>query len=65
MSDTLQGKRSYSSVFDKKASIPPIKILERKVFSFGMKLGLSYINYKDKLIGEQVAYVIDDILTAV
>lgn len=30
-----------------------------------MKLGLSYISYKDKLLGEQVAYVIDDMLTAV
>jgi hypothetical protein len=30
-----------------------------------MKLGLSYINYKDKLLGEQVAYVIDDMLSAV
>jgi hypothetical protein len=30
-----------------------------------MKLGLSYVSYKDKLLGEQVAYVIDDMLTAV
>lgn len=30
-----------------------------------MKLGLSYVNYKDKLLGEQVAYVIDDMLTAI
>jgi len=30
-----------------------------------MKLGLSYISYKDKLLGEQVAYVIDDMLDAV
>jgi hypothetical protein len=30
-----------------------------------MKLGLSYIGYKDKLLGEQVAYVIDDMLDAV
>jgi len=30
-----------------------------------MKMGLSYISYKDKLLGEQVAYVIDDILDAV
>ena len=30
-----------------------------------MKLGLSYIGYKDKLLGEQVAFVLDDMLTAV
>ena len=30
-----------------------------------MKLGLSKIPYKDKLLAEQVAYVIDDMLTAV
>jgi hypothetical protein len=30
-----------------------------------MKLGLSYVSYKDKLLGEQVAYVIDDMITAV
>jgi len=30
-----------------------------------MKLGLSYISYKDKLLGEQVAYVVDDMITAV
>ena len=30
-----------------------------------MKLGLSYVNYKDKLLGEQVAFVIDDMITAV
>lgn len=30
-----------------------------------MKLGLSYVNYKDKLLGEQVAYLIDDMLTAI
>jgi len=30
-----------------------------------MKLGLSYVSYKDKLLGEQVAYVLDDMLTAV
>lgn len=30
-----------------------------------MKLGLSYVSYKDKLLGEQVAYVIDDMLSAV
>ena len=49
----------------KSPAIPPIKMMERKVLSFGMKLGLSYVNYKDKLLGEQVAYVIDDMLTAV
>ena len=30
-----------------------------------MRLGLSYVNYKDKLLGEQVAFVIDDMLTAI
>ena len=30
-----------------------------------MKLGLSEVSYKDKLLGEQVAYVLDDMLTAV
>jgi hypothetical protein len=30
-----------------------------------MKLGLSYVGYKDKLLGEQVAYVVDDMITAV
>lgn len=30
-----------------------------------MKMGLSYIGYKDKLLGEQVAYVLDDMLDAV
>ena len=30
-----------------------------------MKLGLSYVSYKDKLLGEQVAYVLDDMITAV
>lgn len=30
-----------------------------------MKLGLSQVSYKDKLLGEQVAYVIDDMLTAI
>ncbi len=30
-----------------------------------MKMGLSYVSYKDKLLGEQVAYVIDDMLDAV
>lgn len=30
-----------------------------------MKLGLSYVSYKDKLLGEQVAFVIDDMITAV
>lgn len=30
-----------------------------------MKLGLSYVSYKDKLLGEQVAYVIDDMITAI
>lgn len=39
--------------------------MERKVLSFGMKLGLSYVSYKDKLLGEQVAYVIDDMIAAI
>jgi hypothetical protein len=30
-----------------------------------MKLGLSYVSYKDKLLGEQVAYVLDDMITAI
>ncbi len=30
-----------------------------------MKMGLSYIGYKDKLLGEQVAYIIDDMLDAI
>ena len=30
-----------------------------------MRLGLSYISYKDKMLGEQVAYVLDDMLDAV
>lgn len=30
-----------------------------------MKMGLSYISYKDKLLGQQVAYVIDDMLDAI
>ena len=42
-----------------------MKMMERKVLTLGMKLGLSYVNYKDKLLGEQVAYVIDDMLNAV
>jgi hypothetical protein len=40
-------------------------MLEKKTLSFGMKMGLSYVGYKDKLLGEQVAYVIDDMLDAV
>ncbi len=40
-------------------------MLEKKTLTFGMKMGLSYISYKDKLLGEQVAYVIDDMLDAV
>ena len=30
-----------------------------------MKLGVSYIGYKDKLLGEQVAYLLDDMVTAI
>lgn len=40
-------------------------MLEKKTLTFGMKMGLSYVSYKDKLLGEQVAYVIDDMLDAV
>jgi hypothetical protein len=40
-------------------------MLEKKTLSFGMKMGLSYIGYKDKLLGEQVAYIIDDMLDAI
>ena len=67
ISESMDGKtRIFSSMAEKKSpAIPPIKMMERKVLSFGMKLGLSYVNYKDKLLGEQVAYVIDDMLTAV
>lgn len=57
--------RALSSIIDKKPAIPPVKMLERKNLSFGMKLGLSYVSYKDKLLGEQVAYVLDDMLLAV
>ena len=55
-----------SSLMERKTpQIPPVKMMDRKVLSLGMKLGLSYVNYKDKLLGEQVAYVIDDMLNAV
>ena len=58
--------RASSSIAERKTPfIPPMKSMERKVLTLGMKLGLSYVNYKDKLLGEQVAYVIDDILNAV
>ena len=57
--------RALSSIIDKKPAIPPVKMLEKKNLSFGMKLGLSYVSYKDKLLGEQVAYVLDDMLQAV
>ncbi len=58
--------RVMSSITQKKTPvIPPVKMLEKKTLTFGMKLGLSYISYKDKLLGEQVAYVIDDMLDAV
>lgn len=57
--------RALSSILDKKTVIPPVKMLEKKTLTLGMKLGLSYINYKDKLLGEQVAYVLDDMLSAV
>jgi hypothetical protein len=40
-------------------------MLEKKTLSFGMRLGLSYIGYRDKLLGEQVAFVIDDMLDAI
>lgn len=58
--------RASSSVIERKApAIPPVKMLDKKTLTFGMRLGLSYISYKDKLLGEQVAYVIDDMLDAV
>ena len=58
--------RASSSIAERKTPhIPPMKMMERKVLTLGMKLGLSYVNYKDKLLGEQVAYVIDDMLNAV
>jgi len=43
--------RALSSIIDKKPAIPPVKMLEKKTLSFGMKLGLSYVSYKDKLLG--------------
>jgi hypothetical protein len=39
--------------------------MEKKNLTLGMKLGLSQIPYKFKLLGEQVAYVLDDMLLAV
>jgi hypothetical protein len=30
-----------------------------------MKIGLSYVSYKDKLLGEQVAYILDDMIKAI
>jgi hypothetical protein len=39
--------------------------MEKRTLTLGMKLGLSHVSYKYKLMGEQVAYVIDDMLTAV
>ena len=58
--------RASSSVIDRKSpAIPPVKMLDKKTLSFGMRLGLSYISYKDKMLGEQVAYVLDDMLDAV
>lgn len=39
--------------------------MEKKNLTLGMKLGLSQIPYKYKLLGEQVAYVLDDMLLAV
>jgi hypothetical protein len=39
--------------------------LEKRTLTLGMKLGLSQVPYKYKLLGEHVANVIDDILTAV
>ena len=43
--------RALSSIIDKKPTIPPVKLMEKKNLSFGMKLGLSYVSYKDKLLG--------------
>ena len=57
----MDGKeRVLSALTDKKSPsvIPPLKMyncfyfrMERKVLSFGMKLGLSHVSYKDKLLG--------------
>ena len=55
--------RGLSSQEGKKPS--PLPLLEKKTLSFGMKLGLSYVPYKDKMLGEQVAYVIDDMIKAI
>lgn len=65
MEGTEPKARALSSIIDKKPIIPPVKLMEKKTLSFGMKLGLSYVSYKDKLLGEQCAYVLDDMLTAV
>ena len=65
MEGTEPKARALSSIIDKKPAIPPVKLLEKKTLSFGMKLGLSYVSYKDKLLGQQCAYVLDDMLTAV
>jgi len=50
--------RALSSIIDKKPAIPPVKMytillyrLDKKTLTFGMKLGLSYVSYKDKLLG--------------
>lgn len=44
--------RAMSSLVERKAPmIPPVKMMDRKVLSLGMKIGLSYVSYKDKLLG--------------
>ena len=48
----LTKNRAMSSLMERKTpQIPPVKMMDRKVLSLGMKLGLSYVNYKDKLLG--------------
>ena len=54
-----------SSAGDIKHSYNSEKLMEKKNLTLGMKLGLSQIPYKFKLLGEQVAYVLDDMLLAV
>jgi hypothetical protein len=57
-------KKEYSQT-PRRCNHPIYYRLERKVLSFGMKIGLSYVPYKDKLLGEQVAYVLDDMIKAI
>lgn len=61
--DKQSRPRGLSSQEGKKVGVLPM--LEKRVLSFGIKMGLSYVPYKDKMLGEQVAYVIDDMITAI